>query len=113
VIVYNQDPLVVAGRGSWGEELLRAAGGENAVLNPNRYPLLSMDQLMSFVPQVLVDLTSPARPLAEAWAEHRSIPAIANGRVLRFDGPLLRRIGPRVVEAAGALARGLHPGLSR
>jgi iron complex transport system substrate-binding protein len=112
VVVYNLEPLVLAGRASWANDLLEAAGGENAVRLAGQYPLASLEQVMATVPSVILDLTPAPSSVARAWSEHRSIPAVAAGRVLRLDDRTLRRPGPRVVQAVNALARALHPGVS-
>lgn len=112
IAVCAQTPLVLAAQSSWVGELLSLAGGDNPVRGNSAYPIWSVEQVMSQVPEVVIDLSGAEPALAAAWAEQRAIPAVATGRVRRLDGPLVRRQGPRVVDAVRALAAVLHPGVA-
>lgn len=112
VAVCAQEPLVVAAPSSWVGELLSLAGCENPVRHSAQYPIVSVEQVASLVPEAVVDLTAPASPLSRVWSSQTAIPAVATGRVLRVEDPIVRRQGPRVVEAVSALVRALHPGVA-
>lgn len=107
--VCSTSPLVVAGTSSWVGELLALAGGDNPVRSSSPYPLWSMEQVMSTVPEVVIDLTGASPPLADAWASNAAIPAVATRSVRRVGDGLVRRQGPRIVDAVRALARAIHP----
>jgi iron complex transport system substrate-binding protein len=116
LMVCNASPLVVAGAGSWVDSVLRAAGGDNAAQSPNRYPLISPDQVIAWAPSIVVDLTAPEStptvaaaiaPLPDDAAPPPALPPI-----VRVDGELVRRQGPRYAEAVAAVARALHPGVA-
>ncbi len=112
IAVCSQAPLVVAGQSSWVGELLTLAGGDNPVRSASPYPVWSVEQVMSAVPEVIVDLTGASPPLSESWSGQTVIPAVATRSVPRVDAPLVRRQGPRMVDAARALARAIHPGVT-
>jgi ABC-type hemin transport system substrate-binding protein len=112
VAVYSADPLVVGGRGAWIDDLIARAGGDNAVQASGQFPLVSVEQVMSWVPSVILDFTTNGRPLAEAWAELTAMPAVAARRVHRIEDARLRRPGPRVVETVTRVAALLHPGVA-
>lgn len=112
VAVCSQEPLVVAAPSSWVGELLSLAGCENPVRHSTPYPIVSVEQVASMVPEALVDLTAPSPSLASAWASQSMIPAVATRRVLRVEDVIVRRQGPRVVDAVRALVRVIHPGVT-
>jgi iron complex transport system substrate-binding protein len=112
IAVCAQTPLVVAGPASWIGELMTLAGGDNPVRSNNTYPVWSLEQVMSQVPELILDLTSPAAPLAEAWAGQTGIPAVTAGHVRRIDDLVVRRQGPRVVDAVRRLVGAIHPGVT-
>ena len=114
VVIVGLDPLVAAGRGSFLDGVLQAAGYENALgAVAESYPALSVERVAEAEPQVLVmpqgeiptDLGNAfaarlrkleGKPVREVW-----VPA-----------DLLVRPGPRTVEAVEALAaarRGVAP----
>lgn len=112
IAVCAQSPLVVAGQSSWVGELVALAGGDNPVRSSSTYPIWSVEQVMSAVPEVIVDLTGAAPPLSASWASQTAIPAVATGSVRRVDDAFVRRQGPRVVDAVRVLARAIHPGVT-
>lgn len=111
--VFSERPLVTAGPGSWVDELLAVAGGDNVVRAGGRYPTLSLEQLLALAPEVILDMTwhdGDAAPLAASLARFATVPAVRDGRVLRAADPMLLRQGPRLGRAARRLAELLHPG---
>lgn len=110
--VFGQRPLVVSGPGSWFDEVLRIAGGQNVVgVGGNRYPMVSIEQVLAWQPDVVIDLTWHENngALETAWASYTTVPAVAHHKVFRMDDPMMVRQGPRIGQAALALARRLHP----
>ncbi len=111
-VVIHRTPLVLAGRNAWLDGLLPLAGAENAVSSSTPYPLASVEQVQSYVPEVIVDLSGESPSLLEAWSGHTSIPAVANHRVIALAPSSRWRQGPHLADAAADLARALHPGIS-
>jgi len=113
LVVASASPLVVAGAGSWIDSVVRAAGGDNAAQSPNRYAVISPEQVLAWAPALVLDLTPPdATPsvaAAIAPVPDDGAPAPTIPRVVRVDGDLVRRQGPRYAEAVAAVARVLHP----
>lgn len=61
LFVYGFSPLVVAGPGSFADELLSDCGVTNIVKRaPTSYPVWSMEQLVAAPPEVLVDASDSA-----------------------------------------------------
>ena len=111
--VFSVQPLVVAGRGSWVDEVLSAAGGTNAIDTPVRYPTVGVEVVLRAAPEVILDLSWHAGggDLRALLSAHGRVEAVARGRVISLPDPLFVRPGPRVGEAVRQLAARLHPGI--
>lgn len=117
LFVYGRDPLVLAGPGTFADDMIRWAGGENVVgqaIIP--YPRFSMETVLASAPQVIVEGimgTESAEDQVIAarahWARWDSLPAVKNDRIVLIDEDLIARPGPRIFEGLEELARALHP----
>ena len=114
LLCLQTDPVIAAGRDTLPADLLERAGGRNVVDAP-RYPQLGMEAVIAAAPEVILqtrmDLPAgdPTSGPAAFWSRWSAIPAVAQGRVLVFDGTPALRPGPRVGEAVQQLAAYLHP----
>ncbi len=107
------DPPMTTGPGTFIDEIIRAAGGRNLFHDaPAPWPQVSLEVALRRQPDVLVvprgekGLNLDWLQTASGWRELR---AVREGRVLRVDADLFNRPGPRVADAARALAALLHP----
>ncbi len=103
-----------AGPQSFIDQLLSLAGGTNvASSGPDRYFQISLEELLSEDPTVIILGSSTyggqTPELVAARHGWRGIRAVRNGSVYVFDDKLVSRPGPRVVEGLEVLARLLHP----
>ncbi|MDP3277698.1 MAG: helical backbone metal receptor [Deltaproteobacteria bacterium] len=107
--VVDQRPIVCGGPGSFVDEVLRRAGARNALTTGPAWPQLSLEAVFSLAPAVVLDLTSvlSQEPLARAWSQHHSIPAVRDGTILAVREPLVTRPGPRAIEAITLVRRAL------
>lgn len=103
-------PPSTTGRGTFLDQLIRAAGGRNVFDDLDQpWPSVSVEELLRRDPDVILvsdAATSGALSGAAGWS---SLRAVREGRVFVVDGDLFSRPGPRVAEAAWTLARLLHP----
>jgi iron complex transport system substrate-binding protein len=102
--------IVAAGPGSWVDELLAVVGGDN-VMTPSgtRYPKISMEEILTTNPEVIIDLSfddNVARKAA-AWKQVDAA-AVRSGRVRILDDAFLRGPSPRVKQALAALAAAIQ-----
>jgi iron complex transport system substrate-binding protein len=102
-------PLIAAGRGTFLDEILLRAGGQNAAGSlSGRYPRLSVEALLALSPDVVfvASLTRVERLPADVtrWKE---VPAFRDGFVVYLDGDLVTRPGPRMVSALEEVSRAL------
>ncbi len=109
--------VVVAGPGTFLDELLGIAGGHNAFPDAaRRYFTPSLEEVLRRRPDVILELRAGAPDpgtlelrARRAWAELFGTGRTPTVRVLTTQAVVVP--GPRLVEGAAALARALHPGL--
>ena len=107
LFVVSTSPIIVAGNGTFLDELVRAPGGINAAGRfAGRYPRLSLEDLIAAGPDIILvaGMTGVEgfSPDVSRWAE---VPAFRNGDVVTLDGDLVTRPGPRMVTALENVAR--------
>ncbi len=117
-VVYEvrAQPLTVAGTDSLMNEIIRAAGGVNAVTRPKKILMLDMEALLRLDPDVYIVQKGPMNrnPLHPARRPlFRNLRAVREGAVLVVEETRFARPGPRVADAVEELARFLHPALFR
>lgn len=110
------DPPITVGRGSYLDSLISVAGGENVFDDlPSPSPRVSLEAIVDRDPDVIVwprtEASASGTPPGErpGWS---GVGAVVRGDVLRVDGELLHRLGPRIGRAALELAAVLHPDLA-
>lgn len=101
LVVFGWQPLVVAGPGSYADDLLRIVGGENAAAElRGPFPSVPAERALGLAAERIVDATFgyEARLEIPGW----------EGRLVSARSQALARPGPRVVEALEDLLRLLH-----
>jgi iron complex transport system substrate-binding protein len=110
--LYDQ-PLLATGAGSYLNELIDIAGGQNIygfMKEPS--PRVTFEDLMRRDPDVV--LTSPeSRTRYLADPRWKALRAVRDSHLLVVDTALVLRPGPRLGEAARSMALLLHPGSVR
>jgi iron complex transport system substrate-binding protein len=95
ILVLQRDPLYVAGAGSFLDEMLRAAGVENAAARfSDPYPRVGIEWLIAAAPEIIIDSARDAVPAAEHWSRWPSIPAVAASRVFAVPAGNVTLPGP-------------------
>lgn len=107
LFVVGREPLIVAGRGSFPDELLGVCGADNVADTDRPWPVYPLEKAVADDPAVVVD-AAPQEP-AEGIRRLSAIPAVRRGAVFRVAGDDLIRPGPRMVRGLAALCRGVHP----
>jgi iron complex transport system substrate-binding protein len=107
LFVVGREPLIVAGRGSFPDELLRICGAENVVAGDRAWPVYPLEKAVADDPALVVDAAPQEAP--EGIARLSAISAVRRGAVLRIANDDLIRPGPRMVRALAGLCRGVHP----
>lgn len=110
LLVYGHEPLVAAGPGTFGHQLLEAAGADNVLADAGtQYPRLDIEKVVESSPEVIVDTATIANPDdGDFWASHTSIEAVRQDRVRYLTDPVVLRPGPRLPEALRRIGGAIH-----
>ena len=117
--VVQREPLRVAGRDTFVNEMIELAGGENAI-GPtlHKYPPIGAEQVIVCGADVIIepsmqqkDLTAQQNRALQYWNKFKNLPAVANERVYVIPGDTVSRLGPRLYEGTETIARCLRPEL--
>jgi iron complex transport system substrate-binding protein len=107
-------PIVTVGKGSFSDDLIRLAGGENiAGKEKEVYPRFGMEEILKRSPEVIV--ISSMNPKGDyqkiflEWSRWKTIPAVKNNRIHLIDSDLIDRPSPRIIEGLEEMAKILHP----
>jgi iron complex transport system substrate-binding protein len=113
LFAFDIAPLIAAGPGSFTDEVLREAGGENVVTQGGAYPTIGLEHLLTLDPDVLLDGATDMQATksmrervsdAPGWKELR---AVKEGRIRPLGSDALRP-GPRIGDGLWAVARAIH-----
>lgn len=111
----GESPIVTVGKGSFGDDLIRLAGGENvAEKDREMYPRLGMEEILRRSPEVI--LISSMNPKGDyerifrEWERWKMIPAVKQGRIHLIDSDLIDRPSPRIIDGLEEMATLIHPG---
>lgn len=111
------DPLKTLGPGTYGNDLIRLAGGVNIAADATtKYPIYSMEVLVERNPGVIIVSTShggggPTIDGVKTLLAGKNIAAVEDNRVYSIDIGLTGRGGPRIVDGLETMAGYLHPEL--
>jgi iron complex transport system substrate-binding protein len=111
LMVYGHEPLVGAGPGTFGHQLLDRLGAGNVLVDfDSQYPRLDLEKVLELNPTHVVDTTmNPKAASPEAfWNRHESLTAVQNGRVAHVTDEVVLRPGPRLPEALEVLGEALY-----
>ena len=111
LVVVGHNPLIAVGGDNLQDELVTLAGGINVAADAGAaWPTLSLELVLARAPEVIVDAAMGSEANGAALLQaFPTVPAVRDGRVVRLTGDTLLRAGPRVSEAAQALAAAIHP----
>ncbi|MBI5084210.1 MAG: ABC transporter substrate-binding protein [Acidobacteria bacterium] len=108
--------MVGAGPGTFIDELMTLAGGENILKgSPIQYPRVSLEQVLAGDPEVILDMgdfahaegkpMEPESRLLALWGAHPQLRAVKTRQVKQVGSEIFIRPGPRMGEAARELRR--------
>jgi iron complex transport system substrate-binding protein len=118
------EDLIAAGRSSYLNELMRIAGGENVFQDAAiGYGKIGLEEILARNPDVIIDMGEMAQTVGitdrqkqavtALWSRYPTLKAVRNKQVFAVASDIFVVPGPRVTEAAGELARMLHPEAAR
>lgn len=117
--IVQREPLRVAGRDTFVNEMIELAGGENAIgRTVHKYPPIGAEQVIACGADVIIepsmgrdDLDAQRAGALRHWGKFRNLPAVTNGRIYVIRGDTVSRLGPRLYEGTETIARCLRPHL--
>jgi cobalamin transport system substrate-binding protein len=115
--VVQRDPLRVAGRDTFVNELIELAGGQNAI-GPtlHKYPPIGAEQVIACGAEVIIepamvqsDFDRQRKTALAYWSRWPHVPAVKAGRIYVIDGDLVSRLSPRLYQGIETIAQCLRP----
>jgi iron complex transport system substrate-binding protein len=104
--------LVCAGPGTYIDDLIRRAGGDNVLGDARlRFFRVAPEEIVARKPTVILDAvhTADAARARDDWRVLPTVPAVQTGRVHVLANPAFVTPGPRLGEVLRRLADLLHP----
>ena len=112
LLLLSLNPIIAAGRGTFLDQMITAAHGENVVRDSTTaYPLVSREEIFHRRPDVIIatnDMVKSQDAILTAYPEWKDLPAIRNKHVVLVDASIVSRPGPRIVEGLELLVRAIH-----
>jgi iron complex transport system substrate-binding protein len=124
VFIVGRDPgklegMVAVGKGSYLTDLIQAAGGRNPMADSGiPYPTLSLESIIRLDPDVIVDMGDMADTanvpesqkvaVQALWMKQSRLKSVQQRRVFAVADDIFVVPGPRMVQAARALARMMY-----
>lgn len=109
------DPLQTAGPGSFMNEFINLANGENVAEDADMpYAAYDLETLVEKDPEIYIGPDDNPDATAEMIKErpgYEDLTAIKENQVYLVDGDLVSRAGPRIVEGLEIVAKTIHPEL--
>lgn len=117
LLVFGREPGTVrqvwaSGGVGFLHEVLDVAGADNVFADvPRENVQATTEMLLTRAPDVIVELRAVPGPAEHPspWRALPGIPAVKTGRLITLEGDQFVVPGPRLGQAAEALARALHP----
>ena len=115
------DPIWVAGKGTFEDELIRTGGGIN-IAPVEGYKTISLEKVVEMNPEVIITTSGTGMGCTETNFTYEyiideprleNVEAVKNNRVYVIDANIVCRAGPRIVEALDEMAEMIHPELYR
>lgn len=119
--VIQTEPLRVAGRNTFINELIELVGGENAI-DPTiqRYPPIGTEELLTCNAEVIIqsamgktDIDKQQQQAEVFWSKWASLPAVKNNKIYVVNSDTVLRLGPRLPQGVEIVGRCLHPDTSQ
>ena len=117
--VVQREPLRVAGRDTFVNEMIELAGGENAIgPTVQKYPPIGSEYVYACGADVIIEPAMTTKDLEvqrdsalKYWSRFKNVAPVKNGRIYVIDGDVVSRLGPRLYEAVETIAICLRPQL--
>jgi iron complex transport system substrate-binding protein len=109
LFLVGREPLVVAGPGSYPDELLSIVGAANVVGGRIPWPVLPIETAAAADPDLVVDAAVSEHGGSDGAAALTAIPAVRRGAIRKLQSDDALRPGPRLVQTLQTLFEAIHP----
>lgn len=115
--VVQREPLRVAGRDTFINNLIELAGGQNAI-GPtlHKYPPIGAEQVIGANVEIIIepamtggDLAEQRRQALAYWGRLPNVPAVVAGRICVIEADTVSRLSPRLCQGIELIAGCLWP----
>ncbi|GBC92961.1 Vitamin B12-binding protein [bacterium HR15] len=108
LFIIGVEPLWASGQGTFADDLIRRAGGVNALGSQVRgFRAISLETALAAHPEVMI-LAGPNRAAILNDPRWRNTPAVQRGHVYEVNPDIYLRESPRLIDALEQLASLLH-----
>ncbi len=115
--VVQVEPLRIAGRDTFINELIKLGGGENAIGDTlQQYPPIGTEEILTCGAEVIIqsamgtgDMADQQREAEKFWSRWENVPAVKNNKIYVVEPDTVTRLGPRLYQGVELIARCLHP----
>ena len=113
------ESIYVYGSGTYGDDLIRLAGGKNAAANITDFQVMSTEAIAVADPDYIIVPVDNLMTTTDSFNAFKNgsltwmkdMKAMKNGNIIMVDGNLMERPGPRLPDAGLAMAKAIHPEL--
>lgn len=117
--VVQAEPVRVAGRNTFVNELIELAGGKNAIGSTiQQYPQMGTEELLGCGAETIIQSAMGTEHLVRQqqaaetfWRKFENLPAVKGNRIHVVQPDTVLRLGPRLPQGIELIARHLHPGI--
>ncbi|MFA5553754.1 MAG: helical backbone metal receptor [Phycisphaerae bacterium] len=117
--VVEQQPTRVAGTETFVSELIKFAGGINAIgPTVQHYPQLSSEEILASKADIIIQssmtqtsITQQQKSAEQFWSRYPSLAAVRNKRIYVIESDMMLRLGPRIVDGVEVIGKLIHPEL--
>jgi iron complex transport system substrate-binding protein len=101
-------PLMTVNSNHIINDVIELCGGKNVFSYlPALTPVVGIESVITANPQVIVASNVGSGELQSAWNKWPDMTAVGNGRFVTIPADLIHRQGPRIIEAAELMCRGI------
>jgi len=113
------EDIYVYGNGTYGDDLIKLAGGKNAAAALTDFKVMTPEVMASADPDYIIVPVDNIMTTTDDFNSFKNgsldwmkdMKAYKNGHIIMVDGNLMERPGPRLPDAGLAIAKAIHPEL--
>ncbi len=106
--VYSLNPLIVAGKGTFVNEMIEIAGGKNVMASSThiKYPRIAIETVLRLNPSFIIHSMDPQMKgeISKFWRRFPSIKAVDEKKIFFINPDIVDRPGPRLLQGIVKIA---------